>query len=272
MTNATRPFARYIYKNNNQFLLNLPFGRQMKLGDIFTVRGGKVSKSYYGNVSEVGVKLAPESDDTLDNESWSGTHGTSIESEFVGSTPSTGSVPPISARLKVQFERKGSFLFQSRDVHYDRIRNVIEVENDCREKLSKKMLGLAVTPWLITEVVVAQSYALAIAQSDRSTWEVGGNVDFALGIADLANVGLNLKVVRESRMEISKLGAGPTTLFFKARKLKLKLRALSEETALNARSLPEDTLSLESIANKAGRDLLQWENVSFDDLGLEDGE
>ena len=266
MTNAIRPFARYIYTNNNQFLLNLPFGRQMRLGDLFTIRGGKISKAYHGNLDELGVEVVTETDEATDDDTWAGEHGVSFESGVEAKIPGTETTPPVSAKLRANFERAGGFLFQPKGVRYDRIKNIITVENAAREKLSKQLLGLVTSPWLITEIVVASRYTLAIAQSDNSVWEVGANVDFALGQADLVNVELGLKVTKQSKMEISKLGEGPATLFFRARKLKIKRRALGEGVKLGARAMREDGLELAAVVEKPGRDLVQWEDVSLEDM------
>lgn len=244
MARLERKFVRQIYRNSGGFIPTWPLGKQVKLGDVIDLKFRRMI--YLGTLLDplVDININIEEDDSIDDSKWQSKNSVNITFKGKGDIPSEGSKLPIDkAGLTVEFTKKGGFLFQPSGMKINRIKNLITVRKEAKEKLFREMFSLRKV-YIITQVAEVNSYALTISQSKNSKLEVAVEGKPSISVSDLANVSLGLDVKTENALDFNNIGTQGGSIFFKAEKLILKKEEKEKlfERKPNLKNIPEEYL------------------------------
>lgn len=272
MARFERKFVKQIYKNSGGFLPSWPLGKQVKLGDVIDLKYRRMI--YLGTLKDpaINISITVDTDDAIDNTKWQSSNSVNVITKAKGEVPAKGSNLPINkAGLTIDFSKQGGFLFQPGGMRIDRIKNLISVRKEAKEKLFRELFNLRKV-YIVTQVGIVDSYALTISQSKNSKLEVAVEGQPSISTKDLADVSLDLEVKTESALDFNVIGSQGGEIFFKAEKLVLKQNE-KEELFLRKpelKNIPEDYLPsfLENdiIANKGIDNLCDFVPTSLDDL------
>lgn len=243
-TNFERRFVRYIFKNTGGFLPSWPLGKIVKLGDIIDLKRNRIE--YLGNLGEdfIGIPIEAVKDPTPDDVKWQSKSNVSVSIKAKGELPAEGSKIPLDkAGITIEFTKQGGFLFQPKQLTYDRIKNLIAVRQEAMRKLAVELFGLRKI-YYIKEVAHVKSYALTISQSSDSKYEVAAEGDIQLSTEHLASTEVRLVVKAEKSMDFCVTGKKGGAIFFKPERMRLK-REKREEIVNN--DPPKNALSDENL-------------------------
>lgn len=272
MARFERRFVKQIYKNSGGFLPSWPLGKQVKLGDVIDLKYRRMV--YLGSLADtsIGIDITVDTDDKVDTTKWQSSKSVNVTAKAQGEMPLTGSNLPVNkAGLTINFSNKGGFLFQPGGMRIDRIRNLITVRQEAKERLFRDLFNLRKI-YIITEVGVVDSYALTISRSRNSVLEVAVKGQPSISTKDLADVSLDLEIRTESALDFNVVGAAGGEIFFKAEKLVLKQNQKEEllQRQPKLKHVPEDYLPsfLEPkiVADKGVDCLCDFVSLSLDDL------
>ncbi len=216
---AEARFTRDIYKRTKGFIVNWPLGRQLELGDLIRLPATRgQSFELQGRLAEYGIEIVSEPDLTSDDELWTSTYKVDVETDVAAEVNT--SVAKVGAGLNLGFGRKGSYVFQPRHVTYDRVYNLAEV----RRQISRRLPRDEWVPRLavVTEVVLAESYALLLSESRDANVRIFVEGKPSLSISELAEPKLkgSLKVERSEKQVTTLIGASGGVVGFRAHRIK----------------------------------------------------
>jgi hypothetical protein len=272
MAQFERKFVKQIYKNSGGFLPSWPLGRQVKLGDVIDLKYRRMV--YLGTLKDPSIDIAIDidTDNTIDITKWQSSNSINVVTKAKGEAPDEGSNLPINkAGITIDFSKKGGFLFQPGGMKIDRIKNLITVRKEAKEKLFRDLFNLRKI-YIITEVGIVDSYSLTISQSKNSKLEVAAEGKPTISTKDLADLSLDLEVKTESALDFNVIGSEGGEIFFKAEKLVLKQNQREELIMRKPqlKDIPEDYLpsflETDIIADKGIDELCDFIPTSLDDL------
>jgi hypothetical protein len=222
MARFEKKFVKSIYKNSGGFLPSWPLGKQVKLGDVIDLKRKRMD--YLGTLLDpsLNISIVEDTDPTTDDTKWQASKSVNVVMKAKGEAAGEGSKLPIEkAGITLNFTKKGGFLFQPKGMRIDRIKNLISVRKEAKEKLFKEMFNLRKV-YIVTEVGIVNSYSLTISESKSSKLEVAAEGKVTISTQDLADASLNLEVKTESALDFSVVGATGGSIFYKAEKLILR--------------------------------------------------
>ncbi len=226
---AEARFTRDIYRRTKGFIVNWPLGRQLELGDLIRLPATRGrSFELKGRLAEYGVSIVSEPDPTSDDELWTSTYKVDVQTEVAAEVNT--SVAKIGAGLELGFGKRGSYVFQPRRVTYDRVFNLAEVRRAIRERVPRDEWSPRLA--VVTEVVLAESYALLLSESRDATVRIFAEGKPSLSISELAEPKLrgSLKVERSEKQVTTLIGASGGVVGFRAHRIKwLELETKTEE-------------------------------------------
>lgn len=244
----------------------------MKLGDVIDLKYRRMI--YLGTLTDpaIDISITVDVDNTVDNTKWQSSKSVNVVAKAKGEVPADGSNLPINkAGITINFSKQGGFLFQPGGMRINRIKNLITVRKEAKEKLFRELFNLRKV-YIITEVGIVDSYALTISQSKNSKLEVAAEGKPTISTKDLADISLDLEIKTESALDFNVIGSEGGEIFFKAEKLVLKQNQKEEliQRKPQLKDISEDYLPsfLESeiIADKGIDNLCDFIPISLDDL------
>lgn len=194
-------------------------GTAMELGDI-----GVIDRRGYLRVSKLadhGIRFdiqdcsVPVEYDV--NSSNASTHDFGMS---VGTADPTAVVGSASAGLRASFTAGWGFVLRASAVQGKRIENVLEVENQIREKQAAERFWQK--DWIyVQEVITADRAVLLISRSDGAHATVGGTASAGVGsFLQLMNAETNLGVLEQSALEQSFVTSQRAPLMWRGRWLR----------------------------------------------------
>lgn len=273
MARFEKKFFRMIYRNNGGFLPTWPLGQIINLGDIVYIRRKRMD--YQGNVGELGIQVQEDADVTGEDAKWQSRKGVNISTKAQSETPAKGShLPQSKSGISLDFTRKSSFLFEPKNIRYNRIKNLFTVRAEILKQISQNALQLDLRKaYFVTQIAKVDAYSLAISINGKGKLEVSSDLESKMTTADLSRADIGLKTEWESELGFNVIGKEGGAIFFKAEKLRLKPDVKDKILESNPRliSLPEAELLSYTSTNEI-ENAFDFVELNLDDLNEFTGE
>ncbi|WP_452222140.1 hypothetical protein [Lacinutrix salivirga] len=180
---TNRKYTRELYRQFRYYPSWLP-GTPFNLGDVGILRGKEFIRQ--GNLTEEGIDFDILKDETKVDLSHSSKGAVSITFKASGTAPAVGStLSKAKAGISVSFSKENSILMKAKGTLNHSIKD--------QRKLARTIMKLYEEgKWnkdllVITELVVADSATILIANSKESKIELSAGADVSLAKLDIAN-------------------------------------------------------------------------------------
>ncbi len=273
MAQLEKLFVKTVFRNTGGFLATWPIGRQVKLGDIVSIRFRRMD--YVGNLADpgIGIKVIPGNDITGDDLKWQSKNSVNVITKLAGEAPLPESrLTQADAGITIEFSKSGGFLFESKGIKYNRIENFVTVRKEAISKLTSTMFGV-LKIYIIKEIGILDSYALTISQSNKSKLEVSAKGKVSISTKDLASLDLNLEIKKEELLDFNSIGTKGGAIFFKGERIILKPSKKDElvkEFPAFANASEDVLLSkinTKSVNSNNAKNYFSFVDINDDDIG-----
>lgn len=184
-------------------------GTPRELGD-FGVFDDKYTFRKVGNLSDLGIDIQVQKDDSPDNISHQSEKGVEVDIGL-GGEGNAGAAGQVEAKIGFKFSKAGAFVFKADGVRFNSIKNIFEV--------SSKIEAIKGNPWklhwrLVTEIGAATGLTVLISSSSSGEVELSGKADSPANL-DIAKAELGIKIGRQKDMATAIAGEGPLQPLFR---------------------------------------------------------
>jgi len=157
-------------------------------------------------------------DEKSDQFDYTSQNSVSVKTKLAGEIAPNSVLKDIDAGVIVEFSKGSSVLFKAKDVKYHSIEDVIQLEEDVIELYNK---GKWKKEWcVITELAVAESATIIIANGSSSKIELKANANIGASKIDIADASLDFSIQSAKDMNTTIIAQEGLTPLFKVRKLK----------------------------------------------------
>jgi len=219
MKPVNKQYIREIKKRYGGYHATWAPGVPLQVGDIGDFdKDGAFQR--LANLSDLKIAFEIRTDNTNNQLDYTSQNKVDVITKLSGQIVPNSVLKDIDAGVIVAFKKGSSVLFKAKNVRYDSIKNIIQVENEVIKLYGKNNWK---KEWcIITELAIAESATIIISNSSSSKIELKANVGIGTANINIADASLDFSIQSAKDLSTTIIAQEGLTPLFKVRKLKLK--------------------------------------------------
>ncbi|MEP0984333.1 hypothetical protein [Ekhidna sp.] len=298
---------RSIFEKTNGFVLNWPVGSNIRLGDFFSLKPGKLS--IVGSINDSNVEMTyfdpyenreidfsvpsiePEKEEKAKvvhseppSHLWMIKQG--CNSDYIGNKMliphKRKVVPPEVNQYITRLQKPSSFFFSAKGVRYSRLIDFYKVHKRIIRRLATQFFNYSEV-YLVTEIAHLDKYSIGINREDNAELVTSLEEYFNGDILELVNTEIPFVVEKADRFRYLKLRENGGKIAFRALKMTLSMKAkeLTVKKIYNSQDPEVKEKAVEminddlhnlipaiEINSSNASDFFEWQPMSMEDVNI----